>query len=1528
MGEAGGGSMRYVVAAGTRRYREGPELHLAHEDADRAAALFASMGYERVLTGVSYDPRPDAFEDALAEWCRTADLTADDIVVLYYAGHGDRSSTGQYRLACADSEQGRPRSWLSLANLAEILADSPVRNVLFVVDACHAAAAGADIGRVTDAIVAARGRADSFGAGTWLLASARHRDLADDGAFVAELAKACERGDGPSQRYLAPDTLADRVNQRFIAAGSQQRAACSSVDHSERPPFFVNPCFDPYAEITGEGLRGDASDLSSHFEPRGRGVEHVHDPGSYFTGRVRALEEVRAHLAGKTAGRLLVVTADPGSGKSAVLGRLVLEGHADASVNAHHQTLEALVGRFAAAADVRAATSVALFTALTGRERPLRIVVDSLDEAGVGGGKAEARRIAWDLLRPLAALPCIRLVVGSRRELLPHLGDGVPVVDLDEDAYTDDTDTAEYVAKVLSDTGAPYADCPGTARRVAREVARRAGRCFLVARMTASALLRGPVVDTSVPGWSGQLPSDVGGAFEAYLQRMPPERHTTTMALLMALAFGEGYGLPRRMWIRAAERLAGIPLAEADADLLLDEDASYLAHARVDGTTYFRLYHQELTDHIKSRVLRRRDLGDVQECFVETLLEFVPDRDWSRAHPYVCAHLATHAAGAGALDDLIEDAGFLVAADPSTLLPAVREAVRRPMLTMAVERFAYLLVDADAPSADPAALLAYVAGAYGEDGLRRGAERLARSLERVDAERRRITPHRVVGRHAGDAYASRHLASGWRLKDCTLPWGGRVVLAVPPGAAHVHVWMLDNPSQSTVLPHPTEVDGLVLLRDESGRAEAATLDARGTLRVWNVVDQTLTRTLAGTGWTFLYDAGVLHGDTDVVVCGTESAVLAVALPGPATLVEVPCRTRAEYTVSATPSDTAYTPGGSACLFHDAEGLTRLLVCDGTQGHVTLYDLDGTGHSRRALEGLVRPRLVDHVHRPDTLAAVIEHRTGLVLLDAATGPVVRVTSSDVTEDHACFARSGKASSAVFVAKAGAGFLVVPADGSPVQTVDHLPRPTFRMAAALVDGRVQVVTSFFSHPLVVVDGVSGTSVGFPLTGHESAVGAVHLLEGPESGAGPDILAIANDGTVRLWAWNAHRQPVPGTEESDAPEDSRQEVDMVCAWSGDPTAVLTLRDRQLVRTERPCWDEQDRDARRTASPIEVPVDFGQISEDPDGTFNLLQPENQSLVWTRLGSDGQSSRAVVGSVATLNAFVLAIPATAGHEGVRWLAFDRGDNAICLLDSPEAPLRWVPLPDLPHAERERELVEAFTTPEGATMLFVYGNAKHPDASRAHGQLFDITSGAPVAEDAFELPGGIQFLLPHHGRAGTRWVAQECRGGALSVLDVTTRRQSTVPRVAGGSLRYAATRRPGRDRLRYLRWADLPTGGPLLLSLSRHASSDASPGPVTVWNPDTPDVVDRLAVPACRLLWTGASPNGEALVAVSDEHGIALCHLPSLEKVWSAPLPALVTCMAALPCSPHLDLAVGTQQGVVFMRPRLSRVWRDRLGTG
>jgi head-tail adaptor len=83
--------VRYLIAAGTRHYRQHPalaELPLAHDDVDRIVQFLTSaeMGYARVLEAHSKDPTAADFEDALSEWCLGAELTADDVVTVYSRG--------------------------------------------------------------------------------------------------------------------------------------------------------------------------------------------------------------------------------------------------------------------------------------------------------------------------------------------------------------------------------------------------------------------------------------------------------------------------------------------------------------------------------------------------------------------------------------------------------------------------------------------------------------------------------------------------------------------------------------------------------------------------------------------------------------------------------------------------------------------------------------------------------------------------------------------------------------------------------------------------------------------------------------------------------------------------------------------------------------------------------------------------------------------------------------------------------------------------------------------------------------------------------------------------------------------------------------------------------------------------------------------------------------------------------------------------------------------------------------------------
>ena len=91
----------------------------------------------------------------------------------------------------------------------------------------------------------------------------------------------------------------------------------------------------------------------------------------------------------------------------------------------------------------------------------------------------------------------------------------------------------------------------------------------------------------------------------------------------------------------------------------------------------YRLYHAALAEYLRQGC----DEGHIHGLFFVFLMDRVPASrsgpDWRRAHPYILAHLATHAQRAGRLDGLLLDPGYLVHAGPAGLLAAL-PAVRDP----------------------------------------------------------------------------------------------------------------------------------------------------------------------------------------------------------------------------------------------------------------------------------------------------------------------------------------------------------------------------------------------------------------------------------------------------------------------------------------------------------------------------------------------------------------------------------------------------------------------------------------------------------------------------------------------------------------------------------------------------------------------------------------------------------------------------------------------------------------------------------
>ncbi len=463
--------------------------------------------------------------------------------------------------------------------------------------------------------------------------------------------------------------------------------------------------------------------LTEHWDPRGRGVERAARPGWFFTGRREVLFQLVAWLtaAFDPADNVRVITGGPGSGKSAVVARLVTMSDPDyradmpmplaasdpvaelnprtIGVAVHARTAQAaeVVSVLADAAGAQQADLDGLIDALLERREPFTIAVDALDEADDPPALAQ-------VLRKLASETAdagVRLLVGTRpggpdRRLITALGlsarnDDPALIDLDIPAYLSQDDLAEYVCRRLLLTGVPPSpDRPDTpyrgretlAGQVAAAVARAAYPAFLIGQLVSRALLRAQPLSPHDPGWQ-QFPNTVAEAMDQYLVSVG-DRGTQDRVedLLRPLAYARGDGLPlddAGLWPRLATALArpGRSYTTGDAATMLDTAADYLIETvTTDQAVYYRLYHQALADRLRERDQHRRPVSVAQtvyQCLLATVTHNPGGtRNWWAAHPYLHSQLAGYAADAGQLTSLIDDAGFLVAADPAGLFAALQ----------------------------------------------------------------------------------------------------------------------------------------------------------------------------------------------------------------------------------------------------------------------------------------------------------------------------------------------------------------------------------------------------------------------------------------------------------------------------------------------------------------------------------------------------------------------------------------------------------------------------------------------------------------------------------------------------------------------------------------------------------------------------------------------------------------------------------------------------------------------------------------
>jgi WD40 repeat protein len=560
-------------------------------------------------------------------------------------------------------------------------------------------------------------RVQDAGYGSVMVAASRPSQLATAGAFTTALARAVE---SPATAGYSPAALDISMVVRVMNGGPvplAQRVIWIPLGalSGTLPPFLPNPRRDPGLANVDLLVQVRAEERARlGLEHRGRSpsratASYGHSDAWSFTGRHAALTRITSWLDEPTADqRALVVTGGPGSGKTAVLGLLSMladpgrrrsvpvtqmglpkqarpePGSIDVTIYAGSLTSSEVLRDLADAAGVAADNAKDLISKLAGRSTPLTCLVDAVDEA------ANHDELISEVLQPLIGVrdrAPVRLLLGTRRHLIPLLGALVEQVDLDDEAYADPESLRDYTRRCLLEAtpDSPYATAePHVVQEVAGAVAAAAGYSFLIARIISRTLGEADSIpDPSDMSWRAGLPRRAGPAIRADLDQRLGADADRAIDLLVPLAFAEGQGLPWDICPAIASRIAGRTYTYADLEWLRQRVGSYIVEAEGQYSAY-HLYHRALTEFVRAD----RDPVAVHSAFVDVLARTAMPApgarpDWTLAHPYAQSYLASHAAAARRLDTLLLDPGFLLVAEQGRLLEALSSAHAPPAVRAA-----------------------------------------------------------------------------------------------------------------------------------------------------------------------------------------------------------------------------------------------------------------------------------------------------------------------------------------------------------------------------------------------------------------------------------------------------------------------------------------------------------------------------------------------------------------------------------------------------------------------------------------------------------------------------------------------------------------------------------------------------------------------------------------------------------------------------------------------------------------------------
>ncbi|SNS13151.1 AAA family ATPase [Actinomadura mexicana] len=658
-------------------------------DCTSEAAAIGDLLAEFGGTAVPWAPEDgrhlNAVHTRLSEWARASSSKRS---VLLWLGHG-RSNRTDAALAIPGQN---PVKWYRPGELAEYVSTHLLNRgddpdwTLIVVEACGAKMF---LDRLSNELLDKRTRT-----GVSLIASGRDQGRGYLATFRRVLADVLDGFANHTEIRL--HDLLGRIHDGLQPdLGRVHDLDIRGVRPISRTPKVTEPItasMDVYERLT-ELLERRPEHERGHFARKAAGTL-TGELAWNFVGRRDERSAITSWLDGRRNG-LLAVTGRPGSGKSAVLGNVLLHSTPeladlvaelevvpwapdpvpafDLSLHLTGSTIDALATSLAQAFGTEAPAAALspsqltdqLVETLASREgNGLTVLADALDEA------QEPTAMA-DLFRRLAELPGVRIVLGTRPSADPANPDGTGLLDrLGRNTQVTwiervPEDIAEFVRLSLAPLGQPSPAFDEAVADVVRLVTADE-REFFDASLAVHEILADPglLAPDRAAERAALLGSDRRALFRTALARLEREVPATRQALA-ALSAAQGRGLPRadRIWARAATALGAAALDDRDVAAVLKAAGPYIMLDAADGQGVYRLAHRLFQESFAEQGdrERRREVG---LALFELATAAADGERPGPLNPYLVRHLSGHLAAIGEWDLLAARPHVLDLLDP------------------------------------------------------------------------------------------------------------------------------------------------------------------------------------------------------------------------------------------------------------------------------------------------------------------------------------------------------------------------------------------------------------------------------------------------------------------------------------------------------------------------------------------------------------------------------------------------------------------------------------------------------------------------------------------------------------------------------------------------------------------------------------------------------------------------------------------------------------------------------------------------